>query len=74
MEASAAQKEEMQVLIACIALHALCCSGNIPPEGGMDPYLLTGTPSPDWAAPKMSSAFPSPMKPFQPLYDHNGNV
>jgi len=66
MEASAAQKVEMQVLIACIALHALCCGGNIPP------HPLTGTPSPGWAVSKMSSAFPSPMKPFQPLHDHNG--
>jgi len=68
MEARAAEKEEMKVLIACIALHALCYGGNIPP------YPLTATPSPDWAAPKMSPAFPSPMKPFQPLYDHNSYV
>jgi len=64
----AAQKEEMQVLIACIALHPLCCVSNILQ------YLLTATLSPDWPAPKMSSAFPSPMKPSQPLHDHNESV
>jgi len=68
VQLSAAQKEEMQLFIACIALRALCCGGNIPP------YLLNATQSPDWAATKMPSAFPSPMKPLQPLHDHNGNV
>jgi len=55
VQLSAAQKEEMQMSIACIALHTLCCGGNILP------HSLTATQSPHWPAPKMSSAFPSPM-------------
>jgi len=40
-----------------MALHALCCGGNILP------YPLTATESPDWPAPKMFSAFSSPAYP-----------
>jgi len=67
LEASAAKKEEMQILIACVALLAMCYGGNI------HPHPLTAYQSPGWPAPQISPALTF-QKSLPAFHDNIGNV